>query len=494
MMFTIHGKRKLTALLLVTAMISGCGGNPLTPAPANAGNDTENITAMLEAPEIAYDKTPMHPSILVDLKGYDVKGNKIAVIEAPILPSIFKVVDKESGAIVMSGNVKVRECGEDGEEYTGNADFTGITEPGTYYIEADLIGRSNDFEICENKYALLASEYLKKLSDLKVSTLMSLEVPLEDDANVKIEVSGGWITGEDSRKDVCEACLAIQDILTGMEYFPSAFGDDAGLEYSGNGIPDILDEAMAETEWLFKMQNKETGGVYTAVSLIKDETSGTESYMVMGETTRATAYYCATMARMSYMVKKYDPEFSKRCIEAANISWKCLEANTELVDPAQMFRAATEMYRATGYGVYSGVIDTFLKDNADKEFDGRLVLDGAVVYMSSTRSTNVKYCTTLMENYMSRTEDKSNSARASRYMVEQGDREVSVLLRNLMEIMVADYIISNQEYKNIEEDYVHYMCGRNPECEIYCEGITTPDMYVQFIVPLYRLSLLYADK
>ena len=99
-----------------------------------------------------------------------------------------------------------------------------------------------------------------------------------------------------------------------------------------------------------------------------------------------------------------------------------------------------------------------------------------------------------MENYMSRTEDKSNSARASRYMVEQGDREVSVLLRNLMEIMVADYIISNQEYKNIEEDYVHYMCGRNPECEIYCEGITTPDMYVQFIVPLYRLSLLYADK
>ena len=168
------------------------------------------------------------------------------------------------------------------------------------------------------------------------------------------------------------------------------------------------------------MQNPETGGVYTAVSPKLNEQGTSEGFVVMGETTRATAYYCATMARLSYMIKKYDPKFSAKCIEAANLSWKCLEKNKELVDPA-------EMYRAVGYAAYGSVIDKYLKENADKDYEERIVLDGAMVYMSSTRATNVDHCMRLMEHFMSRTEDKSNASRASRYLVEPGEIELTVL-------------------------------------------------------------------
>lgn len=167
-----------------------------------------------------------------------------------------------------------------------------------------------------------------------------------------------------------------------------------------------------------------------------------------------------------------------------------IEANKDLVDKTQMFRAAVEMYRATGYKVYNRIIDDYLKDNAGKEYTERIALDGAITYMATTRSTNKQYCTKLMEQYMERTEDKSNASKESRYLVESGDREDGVLLRNLSEILIVNYIISNKEYGTIEENYLHYFCGRNPENKI-CDSLkNSPDAYAQLMFLLGKLTLM----
>jgi len=55
--------------------------------------------------------------------------------------------------------------------------------------------------------------------------------------------------------------------------FPSQFVDGQfNIPESGNGVPDILDEARWELEWMLKMQDKESGGFYPRVQSDNDET------------------------------------------------------------------------------------------------------------------------------------------------------------------------------------------------------------------------------
>jgi hypothetical protein len=89
---------------------------------------------------------------------------------------------------------------------------------------------------------------------------------------------------------------------------------------------------------------------------------------------------------------------------------------------------------------------------------------------------------------MSRTEDKSDASRASRYLVEPGEIELNGLIRNVFELSVVDYIISNREYKMIEENYLHYFCGRNPESVVYCDMVNTPDAYAELLVVLAKTA------
>ncbi|MCQ2519711.1 MAG: glycoside hydrolase family 9 protein [Lachnospiraceae bacterium] len=482
----------LTVFLLPALILSGCGNNQAVTDKAVVSEKVsvdEKTLHMLDEPEILYEPVSMKPSIYVDLVGYVPNGEKVAVIEAGIIPRRFEIVDVKTGKSVYSGYVHERECPEDDETLSAIVDFSDFTAEGTYYISADFIGRSENFDIRSGIYEDLLKANFGGLYGLRDVTDKSDILSFESNADVTLDVSGGWITGEGRLKDVCEGCLAMQDLMLCIEYYPKAFSDDYGTETSGNKIPDILDEVMFEAEWLLKMQNPETGGVYTSVSVVGNE-KGEQKRVIMGETTRATAYFCSSMAKLSYVVKKYDGSFSTKCIEAANLAWKCLEANKDLVDKTQMFRAAVEMYRATGYKVYSRIIDDYLKDNANKEYTERIALDGAITYMATTRSTNKQYCTQLMEQYMERTENKSNASKESRYLVESGDREEAVLLRNLSEILIVNYIISNKEYGTIEENYLHYFCGRNPENKI-CDSLkNSPDAYAQLMFLLGKLTLM----
>lgn len=490
--------KRITALLLAAMLLAGCKSsdpgtvntNPQPGEPAVEKVDNQNLS-MLDAPEIAYEKESMVSSIHVDLVGYEAEAEKLAVIEAPILPRRFSVINKNTGETVYNGYVKEKDSVEDsGEALFGILDFSGVTAEGTYYIEADLVGRSLDFKVRTGIYGELFEDTfsgLKKLRDRDDDPQM---LSLEDNGDIKKEVSGGWVTGEKGQKDVCEGCLAIQDLMWGLEYYPTSFAGDGDGQNPGNGIPDVIDEIIFEATWLLKMQNPETGGVYTSVSPANAD-SGSKKLVILGETTRATAYFCATMARLSSVLNKYDSALSKKCLDAANRSWKCLEVNKDLVDNTQMFRAAVEMYRISGKKVYKDIIDKYLKDNAGREYADRISLDGAITYMATTRSTDRDYCTLLMDRFMERTELKSNSAKNAGYLVEEDVSDEAVLLRNLTELLIINYVISNKEYGTIEENYLHYLCGRNPDNAV-CNSLShSPDAYAQFLFLLGKLTYMH---
>jgi len=479
--------KKLIAMSVIVCL-TACG------TKQDAVNITEVVTrsdtdktSMLAEPDISYEVPEVYSLISVDKSGYEASDKKIAVIAADNLPARFEIVNDETGEAVYTGNIKKADISEADEKNTGYAEFSDFSDEGTYHIEADIIGCSEAFTIKSGLYHDLITDAFAGLDTLRCERCHSGMLPLESDASTWVDVSGGWHTGENGQKDVVDGCVAALDLMLAYEYYKNSFKDDMGIAESKNGRADILDEIIYELDWLFKMQNSQTGGVYTSVSVQKLSGSDNERLVVGGETTKATAYFCTAMARFSYLYGPVDRAYASQCMKAANKAWKCLEANKDIVSKEQMYRAAVEMYRATGYRVYSDVIEEFLKDSSSKVYDNRLMLDAAITYLDTPRYTDKAQCTELMAAFMDKTEAHAGLAGESRYLVEPGDKTTKELLRNACELVVVDYIISSSEYAKIEKNYLHFIGGRNEQGIVSLTYENDPDSYAELIMVLGRL-------
>lgn len=460
------------ALILSLSLFVGCGTADTVSIELFTQSPSEE-TGMLESAETDYEVPTVLPGISVDLYAYDTEADKKAILKGETLPASFDVCALDTGEVVLSGRVKRKEADSDDGLETAEADFSDLKTPGKYYIKTEILGKSKTFEIKDKAYD---AEYEKAFEALKALECSDcpVYVSFESDETKKLEVSGGWHTSKYGDRDVVEGCLAVMDICTVYEYYPEIFED-------------ALKEASKEIDWLFKMQNAETGGVYTSVAH-KEAGNADSKLVVGGETTRATAYYCACMAKYSVTAAKINQEKAAKALQQAVKAWNCLEANKEIISDDQMYRAAVEMYRATGLSVYNNVILEYLKENADKEYEGRLALDAAITYLDSQRATNVDYDTVLMANYMSRIQDRNDAAEADRYCVDEGEYTSDDYLRHVYEFIVADYIMSSLSYVSLEEDYLHYLNGRNAESVNFADSLITPDSYVKLMALCGRLS------
>ncbi|MEO6695037.1 MAG: glycoside hydrolase family 9 protein, partial [Ignavibacteria bacterium] len=68
-------------------------------------------------------------------------------------------------------------------------------------------------------------------------------------------LSGGWHDAGDYNKYVNFTFEPMIDLLLAYKENTAMWGDNYNIPESGNGIPDILDEAKYELDWLLKMQN-----------------------------------------------------------------------------------------------------------------------------------------------------------------------------------------------------------------------------------------------
>ena len=461
-------------LCIGLGLLAGCGATDTVSIDLFTANPSDR-TAMLDEAELDYEVPVTLPGISVDLYAYDAEASKVAILKGETLPASFELVKASSGESVYKGKVKRKDVESDSGLEIATADFYDFTEPGEYYIKTEILGKSKTFTIEEDAYALEFEWARESLKALKCDGCHSAYVSFENDSSKRMDVSGGWHTSEDGSKDVVEACLAVMDICTIYEYYPDSFLS-------------LMDEANEEIEWLLKMQNSESGGVYTSVSLHEDTASGEKTFLIGGETTRATAYFCACMAKFSVTASKLYPDAASLAFQAALKAWNCLDANKEIVTADQLYRAAVEMYRATGLTVYNNVILDYLKENADKDYEGRLTLDAAISYLATSRNTNVEYDTVLMANYMSRIQAFNDSAELSAYGIEEGDYTADDYLRQAYEFIVADYIMSSSAYRSLEEDYLHYLNGRNADSLNYTATLITPDSYVKLLALLAGLS------
>lgn len=202
-----------------------------------------------------------------------------------------------------------------------------------------------------------------------------------------LDVSGGWYDAGDQGKYVVNGGIAVAQLMSTFERGIS-FGKGASpvvsdslsrIPENGNGVPDILDEARWELEFLMKMMvpdgqplagmvhHKVHDTKWTGVPMLPHLDA--EERALHRPSTAATLNLAAAAAQGARLFKPYDAAFSKKLLAAAAKAWIAARKNPTLFAPYsdglqgggdyqdddvsdEFYWAAAELYITTGEARY----------------------------------------------------------------------------------------------------------------------------------------------
>ncbi|MDT9695772.1 glycoside hydrolase family 9 protein [Streptomyces sp. P17] len=185
-----------------------------------------------------------------------------------------------------------------------------------------------------------------------------------------LDVTGGWYDAGDQGKYVVNGGISVWELLSTYERAlhartgqPERLGDGTlAIPESGNNVPDILDEARWELEFLLKMQvpdGKPLAGMahhkihdeqWTGLPLLPSDDP--QKRELHPPSTAATLNLAATAAQAARLYKPYDRDFAAKALAAARKAWSAALAHPD--------RYASES-DGTGGGAYAdnNVTDEF---------------------------------------------------------------------------------------------------------------------------------------
>lgn len=485
-MFKIFNKKSIPSLSVAAALVitmCGCRGtvknDSITPEQEAQGGEP--------APNVVYDVPVMVPGALVDQNGYRTGAEKSVIFKGKDLPELFYVYNADNDELEYTGQMRTTNHTDDNEEIKEGY-FTDLIEDGTYYIYADNIGSSYSFKIQNNLYDDIFNEACRKYYTNRCGMAVSediagdnahaachtTEAHLQEDASKTIDVSGGWHLNSQADRDVVTGCKIAQNLLLAYEMNAKVITDDSGIPESGNGIPDLLDEVRYEVEWLMKMQDERTGGVYGSALTVRDQNDDLmqASVEVTPITMEATIRFASLLSDFGYLYQSFDSEFATKCLKCADRAYGLYASTENVREKPEGFYAAAQLYRATGASNYEQVLTSYFESSSfDSLFkDNEDIFLGAITYISTNQKVNVDVCSRIMKLLMKKTTDIVNSARNSAFMVTSSDHEQ--LLDDMRTITITDHIIYNYEYTTIIENHAHYLMGRNPEAVNYVTDST----------------------
>ncbi|MER6633839.1 glycoside hydrolase family 9 protein [Streptomyces sp. NPDC000987] len=164
----------------------------------------------------------------------------------------------------------------------------------------------------------------------------------------RLDVSGGWYDAGDHGKYVVNGGIATWELLSTYEREllartgePRTLRDGTlAVPESGNKVPDILDEARWELEFLLKMQvpdgqplagmahHKIHDEQWTGLPLLPSEDP--QKRELHPPSTQATLNLAATAAQAARLYRPYDKAFAARALTAARKAWAAALAHPDL--------------------------------------------------------------------------------------------------------------------------------------------------------------------
>ncbi|MFD8597179.1 glycoside hydrolase family 9 protein [Kitasatospora sp. NPDC059646] len=390
--------RRAAALLTGLALVA-VGPTAAVLAPATASAAT--AAAAADFP------------VRVNQLGYLPDGPKRAtVVSSATAPLAWQLRDA-SGAQVAAGTTAVHGADQASGQSTHLVDFGAYTGTGTGFTLVVGGSASHPFDISASLYDGLRADSLnffyQQRSGIAIDAALAggsayarpaghLGVaPNKGDTSVpcqagvcdyRLDVRGGWYDAGDQGKYVVNGGIATWELVNSFERARRSGGDaalgDATLRVPerGNGVPDVLDEARWELDFLLRMQvpdGRPMAGM--AFHKIHDaQWTGLPTRPELDDqqrelhspSTAATLNLAATAAQCARVYAPYDAAFAARCLDAARRAWTAAKANPNVLAPAtdstgggayedadvsdEFYWAAAELLATTGESQYRDAV------------------------------------------------------------------------------------------------------------------------------------------
>ncbi len=293
-------------------------------------------------------------NIRLNQQGYFPNGQKIAaIIDSD--DTGFEIL--RNGATVYEGQLSAGTYWDQSDETVKIADFSEVIDRGTYQLRLTSGEVSYTFRISDDAIRSVAVGSIKAYYYNRAS--MALESAYAGDferplghadqevivlpsaatasrpAGTPISTPKGWYDAGDYNKYIVNSGISTYTLLAAYESYPEYYETlDLNIPESGNELPDVLDEALWNIEWMATMQD-EDGGVYNKTThanfqgaVMPHEVTATRYVVAKG--TAATLDFAGVMAMAARVYKAFLPEQSEQWLQQAEDAWQWAQDNPNI--------------------------------------------------------------------------------------------------------------------------------------------------------------------
>jgi endoglucanase len=339
------------------------------------------------------------PEIKVDQVGYLPNGTKFAMIantgDNSRPASGFVIRRANDNSVVFTGTLGAPVLDPDTGDRVQLADFSKLKESGAFYLDAQGIGRSWNFRIASDVYSRAYYLAARSYYGQRCGTAVDLGPEFAGYRHGICHTEGaydpstgkqgqhvsthGWHDAGDYGRYVVNSGISTGTLLWTWELFGNQVKRiSLRLPESGNGTPDLLNEARWNIDWMLTMQDAD-GGVWQKQTsshfcgFIMPEADKLTSLVIGAgqspfKTSCATADFAAVTAIAARVFLPFDADYARRCLLASRSAWNWLKQNPNVVfhnppgistgdygdahcDDEQLW-AAAELSRTTGEAGY----------------------------------------------------------------------------------------------------------------------------------------------
>ena len=341
------------------------------------------------------------------------------------------------------------------------------------------------------------------------------------------DVQGGWYDAGDMGKYVVNGGIATHQLLDTWERAvltssqadaeAGPLGDGtAAIPEAGNGVPDVLDEARWELDWMARMQvpadttdpglipyagmlfHKVHDDAWTGLPLLPADDDQPRS--VHRPSTAATLNYAAVAAKASRLFAPYDEAYAAELLAGAREAWAAAVANPEVyADDAdgdvgggayadddvtdEFYWAAAELYLTTGEDDFAAAVTDSPMHTADlrtsSSMDWKATaalgrLDLAMVPSQLPGRDEVRASVVAMADYQLDQQGRTFFGQPfnpldGRYPWGSN----SVVANNLVVLATGYQLTGDEAYRDGALEGLDYLLGRNALNQSYITGYGT---------------------
>jgi endoglucanase len=353
--------------------------------------------------------------VRVNQVGYLTNGPKSGTFVTDAQQALPWRLNDAAGAEVASGSTTPAGVDPTSRQAVHTFDFSGVTRQGEGYTVTIDGKTSEPFSIGDDLYGSLRSDALAYFYHNRAGIEIDADLvgeeyarpaghvnvaPNQGDNDVTcwannpcdytLDVPKGWYDAGDHGKYVVNGGISVAQLMSAYErtlHAPGADGAPLGdgklrVPERGNAVPDVLDEARWELEFLLAMQvpqgeplagmahhklhDKEWTGLPMRPEL------DPQPRELHPPSTAATLNLAAAAAQCARLYAPYDKAFADRCLTAARTAWDAAKANpARYADPNdgtgggaysdsdvrdEFYWAAAELYVTTGESAYRDAV------------------------------------------------------------------------------------------------------------------------------------------